>query len=234
MYVDVNEHAKKQKTKITKMSKQIKNLQNQFDDIKIDILSKFNKNDHVIDFKKNEKSSFMSLYNLSQNELTKFRRYIENVLIKNWIKHSISFANASILFVFKKNENFRFCVNYRNLNAMTIKNRHSLSLITKTLNRFNDVKKFIKIDLKNVYHRIRIKQNDEWKTTFRTRYEHFEYQIKFFELINVSTIFLIYINKTLRKFVDMICVIYLNDILIYNNDSTQHWRHVRFVLKRLK
>ena len=65
------------------MSKQIKNLQNQFNDIKIDILSKFDKNDHVIDFKKDEKSSFMSLYNLSQNELTKFRHYIENVLIKN-------------------------------------------------------------------------------------------------------------------------------------------------------
>ena len=83
MCVDVNEHAKKQKMKITKMLKQIKNLQSQFDDIKIDILSKFDKDDHVIDFKKNEKSSFISLYNLSQNELTKFRRYIENVLIKN-------------------------------------------------------------------------------------------------------------------------------------------------------
>ena len=175
-------------------------------------MSKFDKNDHVIDFKKNEKSSFMSLYNLSQNKLTKFQRYIENVLIKNWIKHSISFANVSIFFVFKKNENFRFCVNYRNLNTMTIKNRHLLFLIIKTLNRFNDVKKFIKIDLKNVYHRIRIKQNDEWKITFRTRYEHFEYQIMFFELINISTIFQIYINKTLRKFIDVICVIYLNNI----------------------
>ena len=234
MCVDVNEHAKKQKMKITKMSKQFKNLQSQFDDIKIDILSKFDRNDHVIVFKKDEKSSFMSLYNLSQNKLTKFRRYIKNVLIKDWIKHSISFANASILFVFKKNENFRLCVNYRNLNAMTIKNRHSLFLITKTLNRFNDVKKFIKIDLKNVYHRIRIKQNDEWKTTFRTRYEHFKYQIMSFEIVNVSTIFQIYYNKILRKLVDVICVIYLNDILIYNNDSTQHWRHVRFVLKRLK
>ena len=55
-----------------------------------------------------------------------------------------------------------------------------------------------------------------------------------FELINVSTIFQIYINKTLRTFVDVICVIYLNDILIYNNDSTQYWQYVRFVLKRLK
>ena len=83
MCVEVNEHAKKQQMKVMKMSKQIKNLQSQFDNIKIDILSKFDRNDHVIDFKKSEKSSFMSLYNLSQNELAKFRRYIENVLIKD-------------------------------------------------------------------------------------------------------------------------------------------------------
>ena len=137
--------------------------------------------------------------------------------MKKWIKHFISFVNASILFVFKKNENFRLYINCRNLNAMTIKNRHSLFLITKILNRFNDVEKFIKIDLKNAYYKIHIKQNDEWKTTFRTRYEHFEYQIIFFELMNVSTIFQTYINKILRRFVDVICVIYLNDILIYNN-----------------
>ena len=189
MCAEIEKQSKKQKFKITKMSKQLKNLKSQFDDIKTDILFELNKSNHAIDLKKNEKSSFMSLYNLSQNELAKLRRYIENALIKKWIKYSIFFVDASILFVSKKNENFRFCVNYRNLNAMIIKNRHSLFLITKTLNRFSDVKKFIKIDLKNVYHRIRIKQNDEWKTTFRTRYEHFEYQIMLFELINVSTIF---------------------------------------------
>ena len=82
MCAKIDERSKKQKIKITKMSKQLKNLESQFDDIKTNILSKFDKNDHAIDLKKNEKSSFMSLYNLSQNELTKLRRYIENVLIK--------------------------------------------------------------------------------------------------------------------------------------------------------
>ena len=234
MCAKVDERSRKQKIKITKMLEQLKNLKSQFDDIKTNILSKFDKSDHVIDLKKSEKLSFMSLYNLSQNKLAKLRRYIENVLIKKWIKHSIFLANASIFFVSKRDEDFRLCVNYRELNAMTIKNRHSLSLITKTLNRLNDVKKFIKVDLKNAYHKIRIKQNDEWKTTFRTWYEYFEYQIMFFELINVSTIFQIYINETLRELVDIICVIYLNDILIYSNDSTQHWRNMRLVFERLK
>ena len=68
---------------------------------------------------------------------------------------------TSILFVFKKDEGLRLCVDYKNLNAVIVKNRHSLSLITKTLNRFNDFKRFTKLDFKNVYHRIRIKRDDE-------------------------------------------------------------------------
>ena len=131
----------------------------------------------------------MFLYNLSQNELAKFQRYFDDVLIKKWIKHSISSTKILILFVFKKDERFRLCVDYRDLNAIIIKNRHSLSLITKTLNRLNDFKQFIKFDFKNVYHRIRIKRDNEWKTAFRTRYKHFEYQIMFFELVNASAIF---------------------------------------------
>ena len=67
----------------------------------------------------------------------------------------------SIFFIFKKNEKFRLCVDYKNLNVVIVKNRHLLSLIIKTLNRFNKFKQFIKFDFKNVYHRIRIKRDDE-------------------------------------------------------------------------
>ena len=210
------------------------NLRDFFDDVKIDILFEQNRKDHAIDLIENKKSSYMSLYNLSQTKLTTLRRYSENVLIKDWIKHSMSFANVLILFVLKKNENLRLCVNYKRLNAMTIKNRHSLFLIIETLDRLNDVKCFIKLNLKNVYHRIRIKQDDEWKTTFRTRYNYFKYQFMSFELINVSIIFQVYINKTLRELIDVICVIHLNDIFIFNENETQHWNHVQTMLKRLR
>ena len=130
---------------------------------------------HVIHLMKNKKSLFMFLYNLTQNELAKFWRYINDVLIKKWIKHFVSSAKILIFFIFKKDEKFRLCVDYKNLNIVIIKNRHSLLLITKTLNRFNDFKRFTKFNFKNVYHWIRIKRDDEWKTIFRTRYEHFEY-----------------------------------------------------------
>ena len=131
----------------------------------------------------------MFLYNLAQNELTKFRRYFNDVLIKEWIKHFVSSTKVLILFIFKKNEKLRLCVDYKNLNVVIVKNRHSLSLIIKTLNCFNDFKWFIKFDFKNVYYRIRIKRDNEWKIMFRTRYEHFKYQIMSFEFVNASAIF---------------------------------------------
>ena len=68
---------------------------------------------------------------------------------------------TSIFFIFKKDERLRLCVDYKDLNVVIVKNRHSLSLITKTLNRFNEFKRFTKLDFKNVYYRIRIKRDNE-------------------------------------------------------------------------
>ena len=172
-----------------KIFRELKEFQNLFDNEKIEILFEHNWAKHVINLMKEKNSFFMSLYNLSQTKLTKLRRYIEDVFRKNWIQLFVSSANVSILFVFKKNEELRLCVDYKNLNFITIKNRHFLSLIIETLNRLSDFKTFIKLNLKNIYHRIRIRKDDEWKTTFRTRYEHFEYQIMSFELINAFVIF---------------------------------------------
>ena len=127
-----------------------------------------------------------------------------------------------MLFVPKKDGGLRLCVNYRGLNAITIKNRHPLPLITETLDRLCGSKCFTKLDLKDAYHRIRIKADDEWKTAFRTRYGHFEYQVMPFGLANASTTFQAYINKALRGLIDVICVVYLDDILIYSSDPAHH------------
>ena len=216
----------KNKSKSSELSENYLYLKKMFNNELTRMLSEQNYKNHVIDLIKNKKSSYMSLYNLFQIELTKFRRYLNDVLIKKWIKFSISFANASIFFVFKKDERLCLCVNYKSLNAIIIKNRHSLSFIIETLNRLCNVKHFMKLNLKNVYYRIRIKWDDEWKTTFRTRYNYFEYQIMSFELTNVSITFQIYINKTLRKLINVIYVIYLNDILIFNENLTKYRLHV--------
>ena len=152
----------------------------------------------------------MSIY-----ELKELRDYLNNVLIKNWIRYSISPAEVPILFILKKNRDLRLYVDYRGLNKIIIKNRHSLFLISKTLNRLNNFKIFIKLDFKDIYHRIRIKKGDEWKIAFCTRYGYFEYIIISFGLINVSVIFQVYINRFLIDYVDIFYVIYFNNILIY-------------------
>ena len=160
-----------------------------FDNKKAEVLSEQSQKNHVINLMKNTKLLYIPLYNFFQKKLAKLRRYLNNSLNKSWIKSSMLFVDASILFVLKKDERLHLYVNYKNLNAIIIKNRHFLPLITKTLNRLCKVKRFIKLNLKDVYHRIWIKKNDEWKTTFRTRYEHFEYQIMSFDLTNTLITF---------------------------------------------
>ena len=122
----------------------------------------------------------------------------------------------------KKNNKLHFCVNYRDLNTIIIKNRYLFSLIFETLNRLCESKIFIKLNFKNVYYRFRIKVDDEWKTTFRTRYNYFEYLIMSFNLVNVSITFQAYINKILINLINIIYVVYLNEILIYNVESINY------------
>ena len=116
----------------------------------------------------------------------------------------------------KKNNELRFYIDYRDLNAIIIKNRYLLFLIFETLNRLCELKIFIKLNLKNVYYKFRIKIDNKWKTTFRTRYDYFEYLIMSFNLVNASTTLQTYINKILINLINITCVVYLNDILIYN------------------
>ena len=174
------------------------------------------------------------MYNLSNTELTTLRQYLNDVLVKKWIKHFIISTDAFILFIFKKNDSFHLCMNYQDLNKITVKNHHSLSLISETLDRLNKVKQFIKLNLKNVYHYFRIQCKDEWKMMFCTCYDHFKYMIMSFDLINMSVIFQTYINKILTEFLNDFYVIYLNDILIFFIKKTDHVDHMKQILKKLR
>ena len=204
-----------------------------FSEENADLLLTYKISDHAIDLNR-KKSLYNSLYNLFNTELEVLRDYLENVLVKNWIRHSVSSAETLILFVSKKDEELQLCVDYQRLNQMIIKNRHSLPLISEILNRLSEVKYFIKLNLKNAYHQICIKKGDEWKTVFCTHYSHFKYMIMLFELINTSATFQTYINWVLTELIDIFCVIYLNNILIYSETLKQHHKHVKKVLERLQ
>ncbi len=188
--------------------------------------------DHAIEI--TAKSSYESLYNLSNTKLMILRQYLNDVLAKEWIKHFVSSTDASILFILKKNNSFYLCVNYWDLNKITVKNHQSLSLISETLDRLNKVKQFIKLNLKNIYYCLRIQHEDEWKMMFHTHYNHFKYMIMLFDLINASVIFQTYINKILTKLLNDFCVIYLNDILIFFIEKTDHVNHIKQILERLR
>jgi hypothetical protein len=126
------------------------------------------------------------------------------------------------------------CVDYRGLNKLTIKNRYPLPLISETLDQLAGARIFSQLDLRDAYHRIRIRLGDEWKTAFRTRYSHFEYTVMPFGLTNAPATFQSYINRALAGLLDKFCVVYLDDILIFSQTEEEHIRHVREVLQRLR
>ena len=174
------------------------------------------------------------IYSLSSKELEVLRKYLDTNLERGWIRKSISPAGAPILFVNKKDGGLRLCVDYRGLNQVTVKNRYPLPLINETLDRLQGATVFTKLDLRDAYHRIRIKPGDEWKTAFRTRYGHFEYTVLPFGLANAPASFQAYINGALHDLLDRICVAYMDDILVYSKTEKEHEQHVKVVLERLR
>jgi len=153
------------------------------------ILSDHSSYDHVIDLKLRKKPSFDLLYNLSATGLSTLHKYLKQNLEKKMIHYSIFSAASSLLFTFKKNDELCLCVNYQALNNITIKNQYSLLLISEALNCLQEAQIFTKLNVKNAYNWIRIKEENKWKTAFQTCFRLFKYLILFFRLINTSVFF---------------------------------------------
>ena len=117
---------------------------------------------------------------------------------------------------------------------MTKKNRYPLPLISGLLEQLGRARIFTKIDLRGAYNLVRIKEGDEWKTAFRTRYGHFEYNVMPFGLTNAPAVFQHMMNDIFREHLDDFVVIYLDDILIFSKNEEEHEKHVRLVLEKLR
>ena len=198
------------------------------------ILFKYEFHDYVIYFKNDKRFSIFVLYDINYNEIFEFRRYLNENLNKKFIRINRFDTIVSILFVKKSKNNFRFCVNYKNLNVIIVKNRYFLFLILEILNRFNRIKIFTKLNIIVVFNRIRIRENDETLIAFRIRFELFEYLIMFFDLCNKFISFQKYINEIFQKFLNDFCIAYFDNILIYNNNETKHELHVKFVFQKFR
>ena len=223
-------------TKTVKILDKYSDFGNVFSEEKALVLLERNKlNEYAIILEDGKQPPYRLIYSLGPVELKTLKTYIETHLKTGFIQPFKSLADTPILFDKKSDGSFRLCVDYRGLNNLMIKNRYWLPLISESLDWLGRAKRFTQLDLISAYHRIRIKERDEWKTAFRTRYGHFKYQVMPFGLSNAPASFQGYINKILAKKLDIFVIVYLDDILIYIEDQGQdHVEAVQWVLDLLR
>ena len=161
------------------------------------------------------------------------KKHIDEHLGKGFIRPSLSAAASPILLVRKLGGGLRFCIDYRALNAVTVKNRYPIPLISETLGKLAGAVKYTKLDVIHAFNRIRMKEGYKWLTVFNSKYGQFEYLVMPFGLCNAPGTFQGYINESLREYLDVFCTAYLDDVLIYSNSEADHAGHVLQVLKRL-
>lgn len=173
------------------------------------------------------------LYSLSRPERDAMERYIAESLAAGLIRPSSSPVAAGFFFVDKKDGSLRPCIDFRGLNQITVKNKYPLPLLSSAFELLQGMTVFTKLDLRNAYHLVRIREGDEWKTAFNTHQGHFEYLVMPFGLTNAPAVFQAMVNDVLRDFVNRCVFVYLDDILIFSETLEEHRVHVRQVLLRL-
>ncbi|GJR24334.1 putative reverse transcriptase domain-containing protein [Tanacetum coccineum] len=153
---------------------------------------------------------------------------------KSFIRPSSSPWGAPVLFVKKKDGSFRMCIDYRELNKLTVKNHYPLSRIDDLFDQLQGSQFFSKIDLRSRYNQLRVHEDDILKTAFRTRCGHFEFTIMPFGLANAPAIFMYLMNRVCRPYLDKFMIVFIDDILIYSKTQEEHVEHLRLVLELLK
>ena len=171
---------------------------------------------------------------MSRDELLVLKKYLEDNLCKGFIQASTFSADSPVLFAKKPGGGLRFCVDYRKLNAITIKDRYPIPLVQETLNRLSQACWFSKFDVIAAFNKMRIKEGEEWKTAFKTRYGLYEYLVMPFGLANAPSSFQHYINDTLQGYLDIFAIAYIDDILVYSNSLSKYKKHVGLVLDRMR
>ncbi|KAL0347942.1 UNVERIFIED_CONTAM: Transposon Ty3-G Gag-Pol polyprotein [Sesamum angustifolium] len=173
-------------------------------------------------------------YRMAPSGLKELKKQLEELLDKGFIRPSISPWGALVLFVKKKNGSMRLCVDYRQLNRITIKNKYPLPRIDDLLDRLKSATVLFKIDLRSEYWQLRIEERSIPKIAFRTRYGHYEFVVMPFGLTNAPAAFMSLMNKTLQPFLDQFVIVFIDDILIYSNSREEHEQHLHKVLQILR
>ena len=173
-------------------------------------------------------------YRMAPTELKELKVQLQELLDKGFIRPSFSPWGAPVLFVKKKDGSMRLCIDYRELNKVTIKNKYPLPRINDLFDQLQGAAVFSKIDLRSGYHQLKIKEEDIPKTAFRTRYGHYEFLVMPFGLTNAPAAFMDMMNRVFKDYLDDFVIVFIDDILIYSDSKEEHARHLREVLSILK
>ncbi|KAH0679012.1 hypothetical protein KY284_020097 [Solanum tuberosum] len=173
-------------------------------------------------------------YRMAPAELKELKEELKDLLEQGFIPPSVSPWGAPVLFVRKKNGSLRMCVDYHKLNKVTIKNKYPLLRIDDIFDQLHGATCFSKIDLRSGYHQLRVRESDIPKTTFRTRYGHYEFVVMFFGLINAPATFMDLMNIVFKPYLYIFVIVFIDDIIIYSKNEEDHASHLRVILQTLK
>nr|GEX07097.1 putative reverse transcriptase domain-containing protein [Tanacetum cinerariifolium] len=151
-----------------------------------------------------------------------------------FIRPSSSPWGAPVLFVKKKDGSFRMCIDYRELNKLTVKNRYPLPRIDDLFDQLQGSRVYSKIDMRSGYHQLRVREEDIPKTAFRTHYGHYEFQVMPFGLTNALAVFMDLMNRVCKPYLDRFVIVFIDDILIYSKNRKEHEGRLKMILKLLK
>ena len=173
-------------------------------------------------------------YRMAPAELKELKVQMEELLSKGFVKASTSPWGAPVLFVKKKDGSLHLCIDYRQLNKVTIRNQYPLPRIDDLFDQLQGAKVFSKIDLRLGYHQLKVRREDVPKTAFKTRYGHYEFLVMPFGLTNAPTAFMDLMNRVFGPYLDKFVIVFIDDILVYSSSKEEHAEHLRIVLQTLK
>ncbi|XP_073152871.1 uncharacterized protein [Henckelia pumila] len=173
-------------------------------------------------------------YRLAPTEMKELKEQIQEFLDKGFIRPSFSLWGAPVLFVKKKDESLRLCIDYLGLNDVTLKNKYPLPRIEDLFDQLQGASVFSKIYLRSGYHHLKVKESDVFKTAFRTRYDHYEFLVIPFGILNAPAVFMDLMNRMFQPYLDQFVIVFIDDILIYSKDREEHTQHLRTILGVLR
>jgi hypothetical protein len=190
--------------------------------------------DHAISLDNTAQPVNARPYRYSPLQKDEIEKQVAEMIKAGLVTPSMSPFASPVLLVKKKDGSWRFCVDYRKLNAMTIKNKFPLPIVDELLDELAGTKFFSKLDLRAGYHQIRMRPEDEAKTAFKTHHGHFQFRVMPFGLSNAPATFQCVMNALFAPFLRKFVIVFLDDILVYSSSWSEHLQHLRQVLEKLR